>query len=78
MSREHGFISGWKKNATTTQEKSDNELDEPMVQYGGIMQDDESDEVQHLAVEARASAGPKRLGKEPLKVNSTLHSSSMS
>ena len=41
----------------------------PMVQYGGILADNESDEVQRAAVEARALSGrPERLGKAPLKV----------
>lgn len=42
----------------------------PMVQYGGILANNESDKVQHTAVEARALSGcPVRLGKAPLKVN---------
>ena len=41
----------------------------PMVQYGGILADNESDEVQRTTVEARALSGhPERLGKAPLKV----------
>ena len=50
-------------------EENDEDENTPMVQYGGIIADDESDEVQRQAVATRALlAVPERIGKAPLKV----------
>ena len=56
---------GWKAKANGKEADDDND-DGPMVQYGGIVDDDETDEVIEAAMQARAVSGKKTTHKVKL------------
>ena len=61
--KRHGIQPGW-NNAP----QDDDELDEPMVVFGGIVPDNETDDVEQNAIELRAEFGQKAMTRK--KVNS--------